>query len=145
MVRDGLISRQEFLTFYGKVLQNSDDDAFEKGIERFYSSSKIVTNEKIDNLKNDKLDAGLTQFKMFFKRMQNSTFVNHLRVWRTRSTHFAAGTNSSARWVLPRVPCCCCVCVYAPLCIHTSTYKSRKDVPPLPPPLRKANPCRSFH
>ena len=83
MVRDGLISRQEFLTFYGKVLQNSDDDAFEKGIERFYSSSKIVTNEKIDNLKNDKLDAGLTQFKMFFKRMQNSTFVNHLRVWRT--------------------------------------------------------------
>ena len=53
MVRDGLISRQEFLTFYGKVLQNSDDDAFEKGIERFYSSSKIVTNEKIDNLKNE--------------------------------------------------------------------------------------------
>jgi hypothetical protein len=85
--RDGVITREEFLAFYGKVLKNSDDDAFEKGIARFYTASNIVTTGKIDTLVNDKLNAGLIQFKQFFRRMQITGYVNHLRRWRLNMLH----------------------------------------------------------
>jgi len=112
--RDGLISRQEFINFYAKILENSDDSEFEKGIDRFYTSAKIVTVDKINGLQNDKLEvsstpsslsletletletlgtlgtletlesqAGLNQFKMFFKRMQNANDSKVIRIWST--------------------------------------------------------------
>ena len=64
-----------------KCMQNQDDEGFEKGVQRFYSSGKTVAKDQIDTLESQSLQAGVHLFKAAWKRMTQAPTKECIKNW----------------------------------------------------------------
>ena len=77
----GVITRASFVKFYMNNLKDQNDEGFEAGIQRFYSSGKTVATNQIKELTAQTSQTGINLFKAAWKRMTAAPTKDAVTNW----------------------------------------------------------------